>query len=256
MALTSLTNEDNIRILTLDAPARLNALDQQMLVEISDHVEIVKQDPDARALVVTGAGRGFCAGADLASLFADVSRPTWEMRDQLRSTYARFLTLKDLSIPTISAVNGVAVGAGINIALACDIVVVGPDAEFAVTFAEIGLHPGGGCSWFLTRRLGPGRALQVVLGAARISGKDAVASGLAETFAEDPFAEAMEQARQYATLDPDLVRDATHAIRLSAGAGLDEVLQYEAWAQAASVARPVFQNYLAAFQERRAARVG
>lgn len=245
-----LTNEGDVRVLTLDAPHRRNALDRAMLAELSEAIDTVAHDSSARALVVTGRDKAFCAGADLGSLFGDTTRPTSTLRDQLRETYSRFLPLRELTIPTVSAVNGVAVGAGINIALACDVVVAGPRAKFAVTFADIGLHPGGGCSWFLARRMGPGRALAAILGGAQIGAQEALSSGIADILADEPLDHALQLAQRYASLDPELVKDATHAVRMSMYADLPDVLQYEAWAQAASVGREGFQRYLEAFDAR------
>jgi enoyl-CoA hydratase len=154
-------------------------------------------------------------------------------------------------VPTIAAVHGAAVGAGVNIACACDIVVAGPAAEFAVTFAEIGLHPGGGCSWFLTRRMGADRALAAVLGAERIDAEQAYRTGLATMLADDALEQAMALAHRYARRDPELVRDMKRAVRMSTEADLPTVLEFESWAQAASVGRPRFQEFLADFTRRR-----
>ena len=137
-----------VRHIVLNAPQRLNALDRPMLAELAEAVRAVAADEEARALVVSGAGRAFCAGADVTSLFGDPTRPPAVIRDELKQVYASFLSIADLTIPTIAAVGGIAVGAGVNIAMACDMVVAGPKAKFAITFAEMGLHPGGGCSWF------------------------------------------------------------------------------------------------------------
>jgi enoyl-CoA hydratase len=133
MTLVLLDSDGPVRTITLNAPERRNALDWPLLDELAAAVRAVADDPDARALVVTGAGKAFCAGANLANLFGDVDRPTDQMRDHLMKVYASFLGIRDLTIPTIAAVNGVAVGAGLNIALACDVVVAGPHAGFGPT---------------------------------------------------------------------------------------------------------------------------
>src|SRR3712207_3409292 len=146
----------------MTAPDRRNALDAAMLADMAAAVREVREDPDARVLVVTGEGRSFCAGADLSSLFGDPVRHPGEIRQDLKQVYGSFLGLTELAIPTIAAVQGHAVGAGVNIALACDVVIATPDASFSVSFTDIGLHPGGGCSWLLTQRMGSGKALDLI----------------------------------------------------------------------------------------------
>ena len=220
-----------VRHIVLNAPQRLNALDRPMLAELAEAVRAVAADEEARALVVSGAGRAFCAGADVTSLFGDPTRPPAVIRDELKQVYASFLSIADLTIPTIAAVGGIAVGAGVNIAMACDMVVAGPKAKFAITFAEMGLHPGGGCSWFLTRRMGGHRALATLLDAERIDAEEAFRAGLVTRLVEDPVAEALAMAHSYAERDPGLVRDMKRAVRMAETADLATVLEFESWAQ-------------------------
>lgn len=240
-----------VRHIVLNAPQRLNALDRPMLAELAEAVRAVAADEEARALVVSGAGRAFCAGADVTSLFGDPTRPPAVIRDELKQVYASFLSIADLTIPTIAAVGGIAVGAGVNIAMACDMVVAGPKAKFAITFAEMGLHPGGGCSWFLTRRMGGHRALATLLDAERIDAEEAFRAGLVTRLVEDPVAEALAMAHSYAERDPGLVRDMKRAVRMAETADLATVLEFESWAQASSVNSPRFQEFLAEFVARK-----
>lgn len=236
-----------VRQIVLNAPERRNALDRPMLGELADAIAEVAQDRDAAVLVVSGAGRAFCAGADVANLFGDPNRAPAVIRDELKSVYASFLGIHDLAIPTIAAVRGAAVGAGVNIALACDLVIAGPTAKFMVSFADIGLHPGGGCSWFLTRKLGAARAMDVILGARTIKAEEAVSLGLAIEVAEDPEEAASSLADRYAARDPRLLRDMKRAVQLAKEGDLSSVLEFESWAQASSVTGPAFQEYLARF---------
>ncbi|MEV0550639.1 enoyl-CoA hydratase-related protein [Nocardia salmonicida] len=248
------TSIGNVRVIELDAPQRLNALDRGMLAEFAAAVEVVRADPDARALVVRASGRAFCAGADLENLFGDPDRPTGVIRDDLKGVYAAFLGLRALAVPTIAAVRGHAVGAGFNIAMACDVVVARSDARFAVSFADLGLHPGGGCSWFLTSRLGRGRALMTVLNADTITAGDAAGLGLVTELNEAPEERALALAAKWSERDPKLVRDMKRAIQLSETADLDDVIEYESWAQASSVASPLFRETLDRFAARAAHR--
>jgi len=244
---TRLEEDGPVRHLVLDAPERRNALDMPMLDEIAAAVRSVAIDPEARALVVSGEGKAFCAGANLKSLFGDPTRPPAEIRADLKRVYASFLGIADLAIPTIAAVDGAAVGAGVNIAMACDIVVAGPRAKFGITFADIGLHPGGGCSWFLTRRMGPQRAMATILGAETLDASQAVDGGLATMLSDTPTDRALELAHAYAQRSPALVRDMKRAVQMSQTADLDAVLEFESWAQASSVTAPRFGQFMAEF---------
>jgi len=251
MTLVLLDADGPVRTITLNAPERRNALDWALLDELSAAVRTVADDPDARALVVTGAGKAFCAGANLANLFGDVDRPTDQMRDHLMQVYASFLGIRDLTIPTIAAVNGVAVGAGLNIALACDIVVAGPRAGFGPTFAEIGLHPGGGCSWMLTERIGRGRATAALYSGAIIDADEAGRIGLADQVSEDAVTTARELADLYATREPKLMADIKTSVRIATTEDLATSLEFESWSQAESMRNERFRAFMQRFADDR-----
>lgn len=246
MSLVDLTADGGVRTITLNAPDRLNALDLPLLDELRAAVREVAEDAEARALVVTGAGRGFCAGADLDGLFGDRSRPTGVLRQVLLDVYDAFLPLRDLAIPTISAVHGPAVGAGLNIALACDVIVAGPDAKFGPTFTSIGLHPGGGCTWMLTQRIGAGNAAALLYAGDLVDGATALRLGLAQELVDDPKTRASELAALYASRNPRLMADVKETVRVATTSDLATTLAVESWAQASSLASEEF----AAFAER------
>lgn len=246
---TRLDSDGPVRHLVLDSPSRRNALHMPMLEEIAASVQAVANDPDAQALVVSGEGKAFCAGADLSSLFGDASRHPAEIRADLKQVYAAFLGIAELTIPTLAAVNGVAVGAGVNLAMACDMIVAGPRAKLAFTFADLGLHPGGGCSWFLARRMGSDRALATILGAETLDAEEAYQRGLVTRLVEEPLPAAFEMAHKYGQRDPRLLRDMKRAVQLAAHGDLATVLEFESWAQAASVRNPTFQEHLAKYAE-------
>ncbi len=249
MSLVLLDSDGPVRLLTLNAPERRNALDWPLLDELSEAVRTVAADDDARALVVTGAGKGFCAGANLANLFGDLDRPTDQMRDHLMDVYASFLGLRDLTIPTIAAVNGAAIGAGLNVALACDVIVAGPHAGFGPTFAEIGLHPGGGCSWMLTERIGRGRATAALFAGAVIGADEALRIGLADRLADDAAANALELARLYARREAVLMSDIKQSVRIAATSDLATSLDYESWRQAESMQNERFRTFMQRFAD-------
>ncbi|ROO88013.1 enoyl-CoA hydratase [Actinocorallia herbida] len=228
--------DNGVRLLTLDDPSRHNAISLRMRDELLAAADAVRSDPDARALVVTGAGRSFCSGADLAELLGG-SPPVGVLRDRLSGVYQGFLTLRDLEIPTIAAVRGHAVGAGLNLAMCCDLRVAAPDTRFSATFSRIGLHPGGGATYFLVRALGRERALALLLSGGTVTGEEAVRQGLALAVHEDPLAEALAMADRFAALPTALARDIKRAVALT-DHGLEATLSFESWAQASTGTLP------------------
>src|SRR5262249_947964 len=138
----------------------------------------LQTDTSIGAIVITGAGSAFCSGADLNSLLAltdTLSRDAYDVR----TIYEGFLVVRESPLPTIAAVNAPAVGAGFNLALACDVRIVSPDARFDTRFANIGLHPGGGHVWMLDRLTGPQTTAAMVAFGERVDGERAVSLGLA-----------------------------------------------------------------------------
>ncbi|MQY14436.1 Fatty acid oxidation complex subunit alpha [Streptomyces sp. RB5] len=249
MTKVDLVEDDGRWTLTLDDPDRRNCLDEAMCRELGEAVAAVGAAKDARTLVVTGAGTSFCAGADLPALFGTEGRDVPETRRHLHQVYDSFLRLRALTIPTIAAVQGHAVGAGLNLAMACDVRIAGPRASFAATFTRIGLHPGGGCTYFLVDALGPQKALALLLDGGALDAEAAVREGIALRVADDPVAEAHETAARWAGLDADLVRDIKSAVGMAQTAGFDATLEFESWAQAASATGPAIQEAVARFRK-------
>lgn len=247
MSLVELTSDGHVRTITLNAPDRLNALDWPLLEELRAAVDAVKNDGDARALVVTGAGKAFCAGANLESLFGDTGRPVEVLREHLMNVYSSFLGIRTLTIPTVAAVHGAAVGAGLNIALACDVIVAGPKAGFGPTFSKIGLHPGGGCTWMLTRRIGSANTAAALFAGDIIKAEEALRLGIAQEVAEDPKERAAELAASWASRSPKLMADIKKSVGIAARSDLDESLDFESWAQAESLGSEEFAAFAAQF---------
>ena len=243
------SEDDGLRVLTLDNPDKRNVINDEMRADLLDAANAVRQDRAATALVVAGAGTAFCGGADLPAIFGDSSRSVATLRDDLHEVYESFLVLKSLSIPTIAAVQGPAVGAGLNLAMACDIRIAGPDAKFAATFSQIGLHPGGGCTWFLVRALGEQRALKLLLDGGTLAGPDAVAAGIAVCLEDDPLATALDLGHRYASMDAQLARDIKKAVQTAAQDSFEATLELESWAQASSATKPAIQEFVAKFRE-------
>ena len=242
--------EDGVRLLTLADPDKRNAMSPEMAAEVFAACRQLGADADVRALVVTGEGSAFCAGADLPAVFGDPDRAVTDLHDDLQRYYASFLAVRDLPFPTIAAVQGPAIGAGLNLALACDVRVAGPDATFGATFGKIGLHPGGGATWFLVQALGAGRALRTLLLGDVLDAAEGVALGLADGPEEGPVTAALSLAARFADVDPALVRHMKRGVGLAVETGdFDAVLEYETWAQAASVSSPTLQAWVDRFRD-------
>jgi 2-(1,2-epoxy-1,2-dihydrophenyl)acetyl-CoA isomerase len=170
--------EIGYRILTLNRPDKLNAFTDDMHGALRAAIDEAEADTDCRALMITGAGRAFCAGQDLRDrVLAPGEAP--KPRDSLEKQYNPLIRrLRALPFPVIAAVNGVAAGAGANIALACDIVIAGKSASFIQSFARIGLVPDSGGTWFLPRLVGDARARGLALIAQELEAEKAADWGL------------------------------------------------------------------------------
>lgn len=247
MALVVLSSDGPVRTITLNVPDKLNALSWPLLEELAAAVETVAADTEARSLVVTGEGRAFCSGADLQGLFGDRSRPVEVLKGVLLKVYGSFLGIRELAIPTIAAVHGPAVGAGMNIALACDVIVAGPNAGFGPTFAKIGLHPGGGCSWMLTQRIGSANTAAALYSGDIINATEALRLGIAQELHDDPQARAHELAGLYASREPALMADMKRSLRVAATSDLTTSLDVEAEAQARSLQSEAFEAFARKF---------
>ncbi len=171
---------DQVAVLTLDDRDRRNALTAGLVADIVAAFDMLEADPETTAVVITGAPPAFCAGADLGDLTAlgDVDRADNDPA-AVRDIYDGFLRVLRSPLPTVAAVNGAAVGAGFNLALACDVRIAGTSARFDARFLTIGLHPGGGHTWLLERALGPQAAAAMVLFRERLDGQQAFERGLA-----------------------------------------------------------------------------
>ena len=193
------TITDRVAVLTLSHPARRNALNIALSALLAEAVQAATDDPGVGAIVITGEDPAFCAGGDLAELAT--AGPA-----QLKTVYAGFLALAECPLPTIAAVNGAAVGAGLNLALAADVRIAGPKARFDARFLQLGIHPGGGMTWMLQRIAGPQTATAMTLLGQILDADQAVAHGLAYAKAEDPLAVAKELAKAAAEAPAQLVR--------------------------------------------------
>ena len=165
--------------LTLNRPDRLNSFTDAMHAEVRDALATVRADASVRVLLLTGAGRGFCAGQDLADRAVAPGAEPVDIGASIERNYKPLvLSLRALPMPVVCAVNGVAAGAGANIALACDIVIAAKSASFIQAFARIGLLPDAGGTYFLPRLVGSARAMGLALLGEKLSAEQAAAWGL------------------------------------------------------------------------------
>jgi enoyl-CoA hydratase len=171
---------DRVAVLVLDDPERRNALTAGLVDEIIAAMDAAEGDDGIGAVVVTGAPPAFCSGADVGNLAALSGDDGSAARDtSLPGIYEGFLRVLRSPLPTVAAVNGPAVGAGFNLALACDVRIAGAGARFDARFLQIGIHPGGGHAWLLERAVGPQAAAAMVLFGERVDGARAAELGLA-----------------------------------------------------------------------------
>ncbi len=178
-ALVRRDDRDGVAVVTLVDEARRNALSGAMVDQIVATFDALEADDGITAAVVTGAPPAFCSGADVGNLAHLSSDAGASQRGSVRGVYAGFLRVLDSSLPTIAAINGPAIGAGANLALACDVRLIGESGWFDPKFPRIGLHPGGGHTWLLERAVGPQTAAAVLLFGQGLDAPRAVASGLA-----------------------------------------------------------------------------
>lgn len=240
-----LERRDGVGVITIDRPERRNSLTIDMSAQLVEHVAVCEADHGVSAIVVTGTPPAFCAGADLTAL--------GEAREEgLRAIYAGFLAVANSTLPTIAVVNGAAVGAGLNLALACDIRFVGLEALFDARFLQLGLHPGGGMTWMLQRLVGPQTAVAMTLFGRTLDADEAIDKGLAYGWAEDDLvAAAVEFAQPAVNAPRDLVITTKRTLRTTAAYDRhDDAVEAELVAQVASMESPAFAELLAAMRAR------
>jgi enoyl-CoA hydratase len=236
--------EDRVALITVNDPDRRNAVTTEISAALRAAVDAAETNVDVHAVIVTGAGKAFCAGADLTALGAAAA-------DGLRVIYDGFLAIAECTLPTIAAVNGPAVGAGLNLALAADVRIAGPAALFDPRFQKLGIHPGGGATWMLQRAVGPQVARASLLFGMRFDAETAVRHGLALQVADDPVAAARELAAGPASAPRDVVLATKASMRATASPGAVDTdlhriaVDVEIGPQATSIESPEFAARLA-----------
>jgi 2-(1,2-epoxy-1,2-dihydrophenyl)acetyl-CoA isomerase len=235
--------------ITLNRPDVLNAFNGAMHKALDAALREARGD-DVRAVVVTGAGRGFCVGQDLTE-FRDAAG---DIGDRLRSTYhPNILAIRALEKPVVAAVNGAAAGAGMSFACACDIRIAADAAVFVPAFVNIGLVPDSGGTFFVTRLLGYARAFEWLCSGRRLSAAEAHAWGLVSEVVEAEAlpARAAELAARLAALPTKAIGMTKRLLDRAGGSTLDEQLEWEAQLQAAATQSEDFREGVQAFLEKR-----
>ncbi|NTV86185.1 MAG: 2-(1,2-epoxy-1,2-dihydrophenyl)acetyl-CoA isomerase [Burkholderiaceae bacterium] len=246
-----------VAIATLNRPQALNSFTRQMHRELGAAMERVEANPGIRALVITGAGRGFCAGADLSEFdFApgpdliERANPGPVIDQAFNPTVRR---LQALRVPTIAAINGVAAGAGASLAMTCDIAIAAPGASFIQAFSKIGLIPDAGGSWFLVERLGLARAMALAMTGDKLPAARALEWGMIWDVAEDPLAAALALAEKLAVMPTRALVATRHLLRDGATRTLHQQLDAERDTQSAMGHTHDYIEGVMAFLEKRPA---
>lgn len=238
------SHDQGVAVLTVANPARRNAMDLALSRLLVEAVTAAVDDPAVGAVVITGEPPAFCAGGDLTELAAAETAV-------LRSVYAGFLAVAACPLPTVAAVNGAAVGAGLNLALAADVRLAGPQARFDARFLPLGLHPGGGYTWMVQRALGPQGAAALTLFGEVVDAAEAARIGLVHRAVDDVVAAAVEMAARAAAAPRELAVTTKATLRITAGlAAQGDAVDVEVRAQAESVRSAAFRERLAALQAR------
>jgi 2-(1,2-epoxy-1,2-dihydrophenyl)acetyl-CoA isomerase len=248
-----------VAVVTLNRPAALNSFTRAMHEALWAAFEQIQGDKSVRAMLLTGAGRGFCAGADLAE-FDFEPGPDLVKRadpgpiiDKLFNPTVR--KLMALRVPTVAAVNGVAAGAGVSIAMACDLAVAAPNASFIQAFSKIGLIPDAGGTWFLIKKLGLARAMGCAMLGDKVPAKDAKEWGMIWDVApegEDCVAAAMKLSERVATLPTKALVETRKLLRAAASNELDAQLDLERDTQSALGKTHDYFEGVGAFLQKRA----
>ncbi len=252
MVLTVERPSVGVVLLTLDLPDRRNAMTDEMTAQWGSTVESLRGDRSVRCVVVTGAGRAFCAGGDLSWLRAGGASVD-ELRDKMLPFYRTWLSLRRLDVPSIAAVNGAAVGAGGALALSCDIRYAGSSAKFTVPFAKLGMHAGMATTFTLTEVVGVAAARELLLTGRVVDAPEMLRLGLCSAVYDDAVLldEALARAAEVASGAPVASRLHKEALRDGGPTSLERALQWEAVAQPVTMASEDLQEGLTAQAEKR-----
>ncbi len=246
---------DGVATVTLHRPEVLNSITRPMSAELQAALRQAADDPAVRAVLLTGAGRAFCAGQDLAEAMPQGGTPAPPIEEIVRTSYNPVvLAIRALEKPVVAAVNGVAAGAGANLALACDIVLAADTASFLQAFVKIGLVPDTGGTWVLPRLVGPARAAALAMLGERLSAQEAQAMGMIWRVVpgDQLLAEARAVAARLATQPTRAIGMIKRLLNASATNGLEAQLELEAEVQGEAGRTEDYREGVGAFLAKRA----
>ena len=242
-----------IAVVTFDLPERRNSMSTAMTASWVRLMGLLRQDPDLAAVVVTGEGSAFNAGGDLSWIVSEPDAQVADLRTRMLAFYRSWLTVKQLEVPTIAAINGHAIGAGFALALAMDVRYAAADAKLGVPFTSLGLHPGMATTWSLPDVAGHAVARDLLLTGRIVTGEEAVGLGLVSMAApaEEVLGHALAAAERVAAAAPVATRLTLQALRDGGHATFDDALQWEALAQAVTLATEDLHEGIAAAAAKR-----
>lgn len=245
-------SSNGVVTLTLDLPERRNAMTPELTAAWSREVAALRGNRGVRCVVVTGEGPSFCAGGDLSWIVGDPDASVDALRDRMLAFYRAWLSIRDLEVPVLAALNGPAIGAGLCLALACDLRYASESAVLSMPFVSLGMHPGMAATWLLPRVVGMPAARELLFTGRRVDAAQAAALGLVSgVFPGDRLrAEVLGIAAGIAQQAPIAVRLIKAALSRPL-AGLDESLEWEALAQSVTLTTADLREGVAAAQQRR-----
>ncbi|MBE7323534.1 enoyl-CoA hydratase/isomerase family protein [Nocardioides sp. Y6] len=247
---------EGVAVLTLDNPEQRNAMSDEMTSSWVRAVDALAGDSTVRAVVVTGEGSAFSSGGQLDWLASEPDASVDRLRGRMMPFYRAWLSIRRLEVPTIAAINGPAIGAGLCLALACDLRVAARGAKMGVPFLKLGLHPGMAGTFLLPDAVGPAVARDLFLTGRLVEGDEALRLGLVSRVLEsDGFREqAVAVAAEVAATAPVAAKLTKAALRDGGHGSFDHALQWEALAQPVTLATADLQEGIRAVQERRSPR--
>lgn len=244
---------EGVALVVLDNPGQRNAMSDEMTASWVRAVEALENDPSVRAVVVTGEGSAFSSGGNLGWLAGEPDATVDRLRQRMLPFYRAWLSVRRLEVPTIAAVNGPAIGAGLCFAMACDLRFAARGAKMGVPFTQLGLHPGMAGTFLLTEAVGPAAARDLFLTGRLVEGDEALRMGLVSRVLEpdDFLSEALDAAATVAAAAPIATKLTKQALRDGGHGSFEHALQWEAMAQPITLATADLQEGIAAAQERR-----
>jgi enoyl-CoA hydratase len=246
---------EGVVLLTLDNPDQRNAMSDEMTSSWVSTIDQLATDPTVRAVVVTGEGSAFCSGGNTSWIASEPDAEVDYLRSRMIAFYRSWLSIRKLEVPTIAAVNGPAIGAGLCIALACDLRYASSRAKLGAPFVKLGMHPGMAATYLLPNVVGEARARDLLLTGRIADAEESERLGMvSRVFPEETFLDdVLEVARGIAATAPIPSRYTTLALRDGGHASFEAAVQWEALAQPITLATADLQEGIAAAQERRPA---